>query len=77
MVAGRTLVSTFDKAIETGRKAIKNRRTALLLLVCLFMAISSAGEEILAHHYVTVLFAFVFFLIVAPWFGWNYIKPQE
>ena len=63
--------------MSTLDKLVKNRRTALLLLLCVFMGITAASEEVLAHRYVTALLALIFFLIVAPWFGWNYIKPQE
>jgi len=66
-----------DEAFTAGRKAVKNRRTLLLLLVSAFMGIDAAIHELHAERYLMEVLALVFFLIIAPWFGWNYIKPQE
>lgn len=67
----------FEEALAAGRKAIKSRRTLFFLLLSAFMGIDAAIYELLEHRYATAVVAVVFFLIIAPWLGWNYIKPQE
>jgi len=70
-------VRKFDEAFTAGRNAVKNRRTLLFLVLSAFMGIDAAIHEVRAQRYVTAILAPIFFLIIAPWFGWNYIKPQE
>ena len=73
----RLLVSKLNEAFTAGRKAVENKRTLLLLLVSAFMGIDVAIHEVRGGRYGMAALALVFFLIIAPWFGWNYIKPQE
>jgi len=70
-------VTDFQKAFEAGRNAVRNRRTALLLSILAFMAADTIIYECLHHHYVLAVLSPVFFLIVMPWLGWRWIRPER
>jgi hypothetical protein len=70
-------VSKFSDAFGASCNAVKNRRTALLLSVLAFMAVDTAIREYSEHKYVLAVLAPVFFLVVMPWLGWNWIKPKD
>jgi hypothetical protein len=44
--------STFYKAFDAGRKAVKDRRTPLLLLTLAFMAVGATVHECYEHNYI-------------------------
>jgi hypothetical protein len=70
-------MSSFDKAFDAGRNAVRNRRTALLLCVLAFMAGLTIIQEYSERHYILAVLAPVFFLLVMPWLGWRWIKPRD
>lgn len=70
-------MSSLSRLFDDARNVLKNRRTCLLLLVTAFMGVDAAVVESLKHNYVKAILALVFFLVVFPWSGWNYIKPQD
>jgi hypothetical protein len=55
-----------NEAFTAGRRAVKNRRTLLLLLVSAFMGIDAAIHELRAERYLMAVLAMVFFPIIAP-----------
>ena len=70
-------VTDFQKAFEAGRNAVRKRRTALLLSILAFMAADASIYECLHHHYVLAVLSPVFFLIVMPWLGWRWFRPER
>ena len=72
-----TVQKLLERFAKGSRKALKNRRTVLLLIVTAFMGLDAATSEALEHHYVSAGLTLLFFFVIAPWFGWNYIKPPN
>jgi hypothetical protein len=70
-------VTDFQEAFEAGRNAVRNRRTAMLFSILAFMAGDTIIYECLHHHYVLAALSPVFFLIVMPWLGWKWIRPER
>ena len=70
-------VTDFQRAFDAGRRGVRNRRTALLLSILAFMAADTIIYECLHHHYVLAVLSAVFFLIVMPWLGWRWIRPER
>jgi hypothetical protein len=70
-------VTDFQRAFESGRNAVRNRRTALLLSVLILMAADTSIYEYLHRRYVLAALCPVFWLIVMPWLGWRWIRPER
>jgi hypothetical protein len=56
---------------------MRSRHTALLVSVLAFMAVDTSIYECVQHRYVLAVLSPVFFLILMPWLGWKWIKPER
>ena len=70
-------MSEFRKAFEAGQNAVEKKRTMLLYAVLALMALSAAVRELLARNYILAVLALVFFLVVMPWLGKAWLRPDE
>jgi uncharacterized membrane protein YqjE len=70
-------MNQFRKAFESGQHAVEKKRTTLLYVVLIFMALTIMVEELVAHRYVLAALAPVFFLVVMPWLGKGWFKARR